>query len=152
VRRTFNDKFAPIKTHTMKKTLLLLAGSAILFASCGNGEADKAAEEARVQAAKDSTARAIEAENQAAAQAAAAQHAADSTKMAEDAKKTAEAPAKGSTKGHGTTKHETTTPAAPAPAPTIGNGKPQIGGDKKPVDPKAPQTIGNGKPKIGGGK
>ncbi len=135
----------------MKKTLLLLAGSAILFASCGNGESNKAAEEARVQAAKDSTARAIEAQNQEAAQAAAAQHAADSTKMAEDAKKgTTGTATKGSTKGHGTiTNHETTAPATPAPAPTIGNGKPKITDQpQQSSDPNAPKTIGNGKPKI----
>lgn len=105
----------------MKKTFLFLAGSAIMFASCGNGEQkkDDAAQtqaqiDSAVAAKTDSANKAMEAENQAKIQAE-AQRKADSMKMEEEKA----AASKGSSKGGGTKSSGsgTTKPTAPPPPP-----------------------------------
>jgi hypothetical protein len=137
----------------MKKHILLMAGAAIILASCG-GE-NKPADQGQTQAQIDSAVNAQVAEREAEMA-----RKNDSTLKAMEAEKAAaeaaaaEAAAKKS--GGKKTKTPKAEPAAPAPPPpppppaTIGNGKPKMGAQSE-----APQTggqggtIGNGKPKMG---
>lgn len=134
----------------MKKQILLLAGAALIFASCGSGEnktednaadtqakidsavnAQVAAHEAEIAAKQDSIIKAAEAEK-AAAEAAAAEAAKKAT-----TKKTPKTP-----------KAEPASPAPPPPAPTVGNGKPSMG-TQTTTNQNTGNTVGNGKPKMG---
>ena len=129
----------------MKKQFLFLAGSAIMFASCGSNN-----NQAQTQAQIDSTVNAKLNEHD---QANAAKN--DSTLKAIEKEK---AEAAHREHEHGG-KREEGNNAAPAPAPTqtvapatIGNGKPKMGGETQTNDASKQNsgTIGNGKPKMGG--
>jgi sRNA-binding protein len=137
----------------MKKQILLLAGAAMILASCGgeNKTEDKGQSQAQIDSAvnaqvaereaemarkNDSTLKAMEAEKAAA----------DSAAAAEEAKK---AGSKKSTKKtvKATAPASPVTPPPPPPlAPTIGNGKPKM--TNTPAQSGDQSTIGNGKPKM----
>jgi predicted nucleic acid-binding Zn-ribbon protein len=113
-----SDIFARKTLFQMRKHILLFAGSAILFASCGSNNNNQANEQAKI----DSIANAKVAEHDAAA--AAQQDSVMKAAEAEKAKATeAEAKAKeAESKAHASTKKgstkTTTTTATPPPPPT----------------------------------
>jgi hypothetical protein len=134
----------------MKKQFLLLAGAALIMASCGNENteapgqtqaqidstinAQVAEREAEMARKNDSTLKAMEAEKAAAeAEAAAAKGGKKVTKTTTT-----------------TTKTETVTPAPPPPPPpTTGNGKPKMGGQPADATQQTSTTTGTGKPRMG---
>lgn len=136
----------------MKKQFLLLAGSALILASCGSNNENKGQTQAQIDSAvnaklaehdaanaakNDSTLKAIEAEKAAAA-----------TKETHTTTTTKHSGGKTKTK---TTTETTVTPAPPPPAPTVGNGKPKMGGQPATdASTNTGNTVGNGKPKMGG--
>ncbi|MBX2904899.1 MAG: hypothetical protein KF744_02615 [Taibaiella sp.] len=132
----------------MKKQFLLLAGAALILASCGgeNKTEDQGQSQAQIDSAvnaqvaereaemarkNDSMLKAMEAEK-AAAEAAAAAASTKTTKTKTKTKTVKEEPAP--------------PPPPPPPPPTVGSGKPKMTntGEQKPAD----GTIGNGKPKM----
>ena len=133
----------------MKKQFLILAGSAILLASCGSNNTTPPAP---TQAQMDSAMNAKLAEHDAAN---AAKN--DSTLRAIEKEKADAEAAKKNTSHTGGKKDEHKAPA-PAPTPTvapatIGNGKPNMGDHSQTSDANKQNngnTIGNGKPKMGG--
>jgi murein L,D-transpeptidase YcbB/YkuD len=132
----------------MKKQFLLLAGAALMLASCG-GE-NKTEDQGQSQAQIDSAVNAQVAEREAEMA-----RRNDSMLKAMEAEKAAAEAAAASTKTTKTTKTKTKTvkeepapppPPPPPPPPTVGNGKPKMSntGEQKPAE----GTIGNGKPKM----
>ena len=129
----------------MKKQFLVLAGSALLLASCGGNKTETtgptqaqmdsavnakvAQHDAEVAAKNDSTLKAIEAEK-AAAEAKANEHA-HSGGTKKHTEKASPAPAP---------------PPPPPPPPTIGNGKPSM--NSQPANNGTKKEVGNGKPSM----
>ncbi|MCW3120666.1 MAG: hypothetical protein JWQ38_158 [Flavipsychrobacter sp.] len=135
----------------MKKQFLLLAGTAIILASCGSNETPPAQTQAQIDSAvnaklaeqnaanaakNDSTLKAIEAEK------AAAMAKETESKTTSTTKHTA-----GKTKTKTVTETKTVEPTPVPPPATIGNGKPKMTGQPTEAG-KQDGTIGNGKPKM----
>ncbi|PZF73249.1 hypothetical protein [Taibaiella soli] len=150
----------------MKKSLLFLSSGLLLLAACNNNQPSNAPNEGQVdsmvnarvdkmqndmQAKNDSI---IQAQAKATADSLAIVTKADSMAKAMNAanKATASTPHKTTTHKTTTTKETTVTqPVAPAPAPTVGNGKPQMGQqNNNNANGTNSNTVGNGKPKMQG--
>ncbi len=136
----------------MKKQFLILAGSALILASCGSNEnTDSANQQAQIDSIAAANA-ALQDEinkkrNDSAINAIATEKAA-AIQAEEDAKR--------SKPGKKTTKSTTTTttvvetpPPPPPPAPTVGQGKPKMGSQPATEGNKESNTVGQGKPKMG---
>lgn len=141
----------------MKKQFLMLAGAAMILASCG-GET-KTEDQGQTQAQIDSAVNAQVAEREAemARKNDSTLKAMEAEKAAAEAAAAEEAAKKGGTKKASTPKTPKAQPApdpTPAPPPmqpaTIGNGKPKMNtnGATQSQAPADQQTIGNGKPKM----
>ncbi len=137
----------------MKKQFLILAGSALILASCGSNEnTDSANQQAQIDSIAAANA-ALQDEinkkrNDSAINATA-------TAMADSIRAAEEAAAAASAKKGGTKKKATPPPAAPAPPPppppppTVGQGKPKMGAQPATEGNKESNTVGQGKPKMG---
>lgn len=138
----------------MKKQFLILAGSALILASCGSNEntennnqqaqidsiaaANAALQDELNKKANDSAINAI------------ANAKADSIAAAEAAAAAAKTSGKGAAKKKpATTPTPPPPPPPPPPTPTVGQGKPKMGGQQSTEGNKESNTVGQGKPKMG---
>lgn len=138
----------------MKKQFLLLAGSALILASCGSNSNDESKnQQAQIDSIAKVNAEMQDAMNKAkndSAINARAKFIADSMDAASK-KETERKTTKGGGKKATPAPVATPPPPPPPPPPTTGNGKPKMGGQPTEGSKGAEgNTTGNGKPKMGG--